>query len=163
LLGHYKNFPRIIHGIARFSYSASRGKVQQAIASAFCQLNREKCRLKEIAYSSSPRCEVDFEFGVGEESIFTFLNKSELSVLETEIAKKALLLLDFLCVIQYHVVDESGKRSPLKFDYYMLRFAFNGNYVEFLISHERGPQRIHVEDLIDFLIVHLAVYRCIER
>jgi hypothetical protein len=155
VLGHYENFPRIIHGVARFSYSASRGKVQQTIASAFYQLNREKSELREIAYSTSPSCEVDFELGVGEENIFTFLDKSELGVLETEIAKKVLLFLDFLCVLQYHVVDESGKRSPLKFDYYMLRFVFDGNYVEFLVSHERGPQRVHVEDLMDFLMKYI--------
>lgn len=154
MLGHYENFPRTIHGIARFSYSASPEKVQRAIASAFCQLNREKWRLREIAYSSS-RCEVNFEFGVGEESVFAFLDESELNVLEAEIAKKALVFLDFLCVLQYHVVDESGKRSPLKFDYYMLRFAFGGNYMEFLVSHERGPQHVHVEDLIDFLMEHI--------
>jgi len=155
VLGHYENFPRIIHGIARFSYKASRGKVQQAIASAFYWLTQEKCRLEEIAYSFPQSCVVDFEFGIGEDSVFTFLDKAELGVLEVEIAKKALVFLDFLCVLQYHVVDESRRRAPLKFDYYMLRFAFARNYMEFLVSHERGPQRVHVEDLIVFLTEHI--------
>ncbi len=65
------------------------------------------------------------------------------------------MFMDFLCVLQYHIVNESGKRSPLKFDYYLLRFAFGKNYMEFLVSHERGPQRVHVEDLIDFLTKHV--------
>ena len=155
MLGHYENFPQIIHGIARFTYRAPRGKIQQAIMSTLYRLNKEKCRLKKIVYSSSPSCEVDFEFGVGEDSVFTFLDKSELSILEAEIAKKSLVFLDFLCVLQYHVVDELGKRAPLKFDYYLLRFAFSRYYMEFLVSHERGPQRVHVEDLIGFLMEYV--------
>lgn len=155
MLGHYENFPRIIHGVARFTYRASRGKVQQAIVSAFYRLNQKGRRLEEVAYSSRAGCVVDFEFGVGEDVTFTFLDKNELGVLEAEIARKTLMFLDFLCVLQYHFVDESGKRAPLKFDYYLLRFAFGRNYMEFLVSHERGPQRIHVEDLIGFLTAHV--------
>ena len=155
MLGHYENFPKIIHGVARFSYRASSKKVQQVIVSVFHRLNQKKCRLEEIAYSSPAECEVDFEFGVGDGNVFTFLDKSELAVVKTEIAGKALIFLDFLCVIQYHIVDKLGKRAPLKFDYYLMRFAFGRNYVEFLISHERGPQRVHVEDLIGFLTGHI--------
>ncbi len=155
MLGHYENFPKTIHGIVRFTYKASPKKVQQAIAATFYRLNQEKRKLVEIAHSSPPNCEIDFEFGIGGDSIFTFLNKEELATLEGEITRKAVMFMDFLCVLQYHIVNESGKRSPLKFDYYLLRFAFGKNYMEFLVSHERGPQRVHVEDLIDFLTKHV--------
>lgn len=155
MLGHYENFPKIIHGVARFTHKTSRRKIQKAIVSVFHRLNQERCELKEIVYSSSPSCEVDFEFGIGENSVFTYLDENELSILEAEIAKKTLMFLDFLCVLQYHIVQDSGKRVPLKFDYYMLRFEFDRNYMEFLVSHERGPQHVHVEDLIDFLTRHL--------
>ncbi|MFQ6068633.1 MAG: hypothetical protein ACE5KD_03720 [Candidatus Bathyarchaeia archaeon] len=151
MLGRYENFPNIIHGIARFSYRASQKKAQLAIVSAFYQLNRKKCRLKDIAYLFPPTYEVKFEFGIGEDITFTFLDENELNTLETKITKKALMFLDFLCVLQYHIIDKSRKRAPLKFDYYLLRFAFAKNYMEFLVSHERGPMRVHVEDLINFL------------
>ena len=151
MLGCYENFPKIIHGINRFTYRASSKKAQQAIVSAFYQLNQKGRRLGEIAYSSSVGCEVNFEFGVGEDVTFTFLDKNELSILEGEIAERAFAFLDFLCVLQYHVVDELGNRAPLKFDYYMLRFVFGKNHMEFLVSHERGPQHVHVYDLINFL------------
>lgn len=151
MLGRYENFPKNIHGIARSTCEASPKKVQRAIVSAFFQLNQERFRLKEIAYSHLAGCEVDFEFGVGEDNAFTFLDNNELAILETEIAGKTLLFLDFLCVLQYHTVVETGKRAPLKFDYYLLRFVFGRNYMEFLVSHERGPQRVHTEDLIGFL------------
>jgi len=152
LLGLYENFPEVIHGVARFTYKTSTRNIQQAIVATLYQLNHEKCRFEEIAYPSKQHCEVNFEFGVGEDLTFTFLDKNTLDRLETEILKKSLMLLDFLCVLKYHVVDKLKGRSPLKFDYYFLRFAFSRNFMEFLLSHERGPQRVHVEDLLDTLM-----------
>lgn len=124
--------------------------------SAFYQLNKEKCWLTEIVCHSSPsRCEVRFEFGVGEKDTFTFLDEEELDRLKNEIEKKTMPFLDFLCALQYHVVNGPKRRAPLKFDYYLLRFTFDSNYIEFLVSHERGPQRVHVEDLMNFLTKHV--------
>lgn len=151
MLGHYEDFPENIHGIARFTYRASLRKVQQATVKVLYRLNRRKCRLEEITYPSTPRCEVGFEFGIGEERTFVFLDENELSLLEDEIERNALIFLDFFCALQYHTFDKSRKRAPLKFDYYLLRFAFDRNHLEFMVFHERGPQRVHVEDLIGFL------------
>lgn len=155
MLGHYENFPETIHGIARFTYKASSQVVQQAIVQALYQLGQGKCKLEEITHSSTPNCEVALEFGIGEEVTFTFLDRNEVGRLEAEIAGKQLALLDFLCALQYHVIDESKKRYPLKFDYYLLRFTFSKNFMEFLLSHERGPRRVHVEDLIRLLTKHV--------
>lgn len=152
MLGCYENFPEIIHGVARFTYRASTRKAQQAVVTAFCQLNQRRCWFEEIAHSSTPGCEVDFELGIGEDSDFTFLDEDESGRLEAEVARRTLAFLDFLCILQYHVVDDSGRRSPLKFDYFMLRFTFDKNFMELLVSHERGPQRVHVEDLMGFLM-----------
>lgn len=152
LLGYYENFPETIHGIARFTYKASQRKIQKAIVSAFHKLNKERRQHEEVAHYPSPNCVVDFELGVGEDNVFTFLDGNELSILEAEINKKTLVFLDFLCILQYHVADNLGRPTPLRFDYYMLRFGFERNNMEFLVSHERGPQHVHVEDLIGFLI-----------
>lgn len=150
MLGRYENFPQNIHGLARFSYRASAKKVQWAVASALYRLSQGKFRLKEIGYSSPAECEVGFEFGVGEEVSFTFLDEGEVKRLELAIGKEVLAFLDFLCALRYHLFDGTDRRA-LKFDYYLLRFAFAGNSMEFFVSHERGPRRVDVEDLIVFL------------
>ena len=60
-------------------------------------------------------------------------------------------MLDFFYVVRYHVVKDMGKRVPLKFDYHMLRFMFQENSMELRICHERGTQRVPLEDLITFI------------
>jgi len=157
MLGHYENFPETVHGIAHFTHKASMKAVQQAVVAAFTELNQKKYKLEEIARSSGSRCDVDFEIGVGEQATFTFLETSEVERLKEEVAKRTLPLLDFLFVLQYHAITESGTRSPLKFDYYLMRFAFAKNLTEFLVSHERGPRRVHVEDLVCFVAKHVTM------
>ncbi len=152
MLGHYEQFPETVHGISHFTHKIPLKPVQQAIATAFGQLNQKKCGLTEISHVDGPTdCEVDFEVGIGERATFTFLDSIELERLRGEIAKKPLPFLDFLCVLQYHTIGESGRRHSLRFDYFLLRFAFAKNLAEFLVSHERGPRRVHVEDLIGFV------------
>jgi hypothetical protein len=153
MLGTYENFPRTIHLGTFFSHMTSVKKVQQTLVTAFGQLNQDACSLEVITgFSGKVYCEVNFEVGVGEETAFTFLNANEIERLERAISREALPVLDFLCVLQYHLVSELGKRSPLKFDYFFLRFAFATNLTEFLVAHERGPRRVHVEDLTQFLV-----------
>ena len=157
MLGHYENFPETVHGIAHFTHKASMKSVQQAIVVAFSELNQKRCRLEEVARSSGPYCDVDFEVGVGEQSTFIFLETSEVERLKGEVSKRTLPFLDFLFVLQYHANRDSGRRSPLKFDYYLMRFAFAKNLTEFLVSHERGPRRVHVEDLVRFVAKHVTM------
>ncbi|UCH31871.1 MAG: hypothetical protein JSV05_00240 [Candidatus Bathyarchaeota archaeon] len=151
MLGNYANFPNMIHGLLSFTHRASSRKIQQAVATTFHCLNQEVFRLKDISYSFPANCEVIFEFGIGEDVSFAFLDKTELNKLMTEIENKTLTTLDFFCALQYHVLD-SGKHTPLKFDYYFLRFSFAPNFVHFSVFHERGPRRVHVRDLMHFLI-----------
>lgn len=153
MLGTYENFPGTIHGATHLAHATSIKKVQQALVTTLSQLNQNGCNLETITGSlvEAPRCEVNFEVGVGEETWFTFLDESEAERLDREISRKALPLLDFLCILQYHLVRDSGKRSPLRFDYFLLRFAFAKNLTELLVTHERGTRRVHVEDLMRFL------------
>lgn len=151
LLGRYENFPDAIHGMKRIAINASKGNVQKAVVSAFTQLSRRGCRFKGIAHSIPSSCEVFFEFGIGEDATFTFLDQNLKEKLVTEIRKKPLVFLDFLCVLKYCRVGKSGKRAPLKFDYYMLRFLFARSGLDFLAFHERGPRRVQVQDLLSFL------------
>ena len=151
MLGRYENFPKIIHGVARFTSKSPVRKVQQAILSALTHLNREVCGLSTITSHLSQKCEVSFELGVAEDFDFNFLDKKELDRFQRSIVEKELPMLDFFFVVRYHVVNDRGKRVPLKFDYHMLRFMFQGNSVELRICHERGTQRVPLEDLITFI------------
>jgi hypothetical protein len=151
LLGLYKNFPEVIHGVAQLSFKSPNEEVQQAILCALQQLNQWVCGLNVVTPYSPSGIEVSFEVGVAEEFDFNYLDKEELERFQKSIVKKGLSILDFFCVIRYHVVNEKGKRVPLKFDYQLLRFMFQENSMELRICHERGTQRVPPEDLITFI------------
>jgi len=151
LLGRYENFPNIIHGIARFTYKSPLRTVQQTILSGLHKLNRETCGLRAVTPHLLQECEVSFELGAAEDFDFNFLDNKELDRFQRSIVEKELSTLDFFFVVRYHVLNDKGKRVPLKFDYHMLRFMFQENSVELRICHERGTQRVPLEDLIKFI------------
>ena len=149
LLGRYENFPEVIHGVAQFTHRLSVRKLQQAILHALHRLNQQTCNLDAIAPFSSLKYEVSFEFGVAEGTTFNYLDHEELDRLQGDILERALPVLDFLCVVKYHIREE--KRVPLKFDYHLLRLMFQRRSVQLQIFHERGTRRISLEDLITFI------------
>ena len=151
MLGRYENFPEIIHGVARFTCKSSIIKVQQAILSALHSLNHEVSGLSVVTPNLSQECEVSFELGVAEDFNFNFLDNKELDKFQRSIVENKLSTLDFFLVVRYHVFDDEKKRVPLKFDYHMIRFMFQENSVEMRICHERGTQRVPLEDLITFV------------
>ena len=55
--------------------------------------------------------------------------------------------MDFFCSIRYYK-GSGEKRSPLKFDYYMLRTVFSKDIFEVQVFHERGP-KIHFARRVD--------------
>jgi len=150
LLGHYETFPEVIHGVARLTHRISIRKLQQGILHTLHQLNQENHLLSDIASLPSSKCEVSFEFGVAEGTTFNYLDKEEVEKFQKNIMKESLPIFDVFCVVRYHVVDK--KRVPLKFDYHLVRFMFHKNSVELQICHERGTQRLSLEDLITFII-----------
>ncbi len=151
LLGRYENFPEIVHGVARFTCKSTLTKVQQTILAALHNLNHEVCGLSAVTPHLPQKCEVSFELGVAEDVDFNFLDKKELDRFQRSIVKKGLSTLDFFFVVRYHVANDKGKRVPLKFDYHMLRFMFQENSTELRICHERGTQRVPLEDMITFI------------
>lgn len=151
MLGRYENFPEVVHGDARFTCKSSTTKVQQTILSALHHLNQEVCSLSTVMPYLLRECEVSFEIGVAEDFNFTFLDNKELDRLQRSIVERNLPILDFFCVVRYHVATDGRKRVPLKFDYHLLRFLFQEHSLEILICHERGTQRVPIEDLIRFI------------
>jgi hypothetical protein len=125
--------------------------VQQAILSAFHHLNHETYDLDAVTPYPKQRCEVSFEFGVAEDFGFNFLDKKELDQCLRNIAEKELQTLDFFFVVRCHRIGKGDKRVPLRFDYHVLRFTFPGRGLEMRIRHERGIQRVPLDDLTDFI------------
>jgi hypothetical protein len=154
LLGCYNNFPTKIHGIARYSYQISTQQLQKTIVYTTYLLNQETHDLKRLTRSSLVNCELNFEFGIAEQDSFTFLDEKEterfFQSMENE-PKGSLLILDFFCAIRYHIIDPDGKSKSLRFDYALLRLTFQRRVMELFIVHERGTQRIPLEDLVIFL------------
>ena len=151
MFGLYDNFPDTVHSVALFSYQGSGKSVQPAILCAFHHLNHEVYDLGAVTPYLKQKCEVSFEFGVAEGTVFNFLDDKELDQCLRRVAERELLTLDFFFVIRYHVTSKGGKRVPLRFDYHVLRYIFQEGYLEIRIRHEKGTQRIPQDDLIDFI------------
>ena len=151
MLGRYENFPETVHGIALFDYQDSAKEVQKAILCAFHHLNHERYDLDAVTPYLKQKCEVSFEFGVAEGFDFNFLDQKELDQCLRSVAEKELRTLDFFFVVRYHLIKEGGKRVPLRFDYHVLRFTFQESGLELRIRHERGTQRVTLDDLTAFI------------
>ena len=151
MLGYYENFPENVHALASFDYQESAKDVQKAILCAFHNLNHEICDLGSVTPYLKQNCEVSFEFGVAEGNDFSFLDQKELDQCLDSVDEKELRTLDFFFVVRYHLVKEDGRRVPLRFDYHVFRFIFQQGGLEMRIRHERGSQRVTLEELTDFI------------
>jgi len=151
LLGRYENFPQVIHGVAEFTFPTSTQQLQQAIIEVAHQLNHEVYSVNDFTPFLTSNCQVSFEFGIAEDMTFNYLDKEELERFQKQVETTPLRVIDIFSVIRYHTVNAKGKRTPLKFDYNMLRFTFSRKTMELFVAHERGNQRISQEDLITFL------------
>jgi hypothetical protein len=157
LLGRYENFPENVHALAFFDYQDSAKEVQKAIFCAFHNLNHECYDLDAVTPYLKQKCEVGFEFGVAEGFDFNFLDQKELDQCLRSVAEKELQTLDFFFAVRYHIIREAGKRVPLRFDYHVLRFLFQESGLEMRIRHERGSQRVTLDDLTAFIAKRINV------
>ena len=157
MLGRYENFPENVHAVALFDYQDSAKEVQQAILCALHNLNHERYDLDAVTPYLKQKCEVGFEFGVAEGFDFNFLDQRELDQCLRSVAEKELQTLYFFFVVRYHIIREAGKRVPLRFDYHVLRFSFQESGLELRIRHERGTQRVTLDDLTAFIAKRVNV------
>jgi hypothetical protein len=150
MLGLYENFPQTVHKTALFATSISNRKLQQALIRTFQKINNKTFNLEEIASPSVPQCMVIFEIGIAESNSFNYLDNEEASKILKLIQKNWLQTMDFFCALRYYRIRDE-KKTPLKFDYYMMRFAFSQNSMEAQIYHERGPRYASPEDIVNFV------------
>jgi ribosomal protein S13 len=151
MLGAYENFPKNIHKTAHFTTSTTNKKLQQNLIQTLKETNSQTFNLENIAEPSIPQCSVIFEFGIAETNNFNYLDEDEANKVTKIIQKKPLQIADFFCAIRYYKT-QNEKKTPLKFDYYMIRFIFNKNLIETQIFHERGPRYMSPEDITKFIL-----------
>lgn len=150
MLGCYEDFPVFPHAKADFTCAAPMKTLQEAILTTAYNLNKQEFDLNAIA-PTKISCKIGFELGVAEGANFNYLDEEEVERFRKSLTKKeAVFNTDFLCIVKYHVTN-GGKRQPLKFDNYMLRFIFRKPQVQLRVFHEKGTQRMSMEELIEFL------------
>jgi len=149
LFGVYENFPEMHHGVVRFSHKNPTKELQKVLIQCLCQLNQQEEEL-DIPESSRHNVNIKMDFGIADGLTFNYLNKEVLQHCQAISSQQTFPALDFLCIIRYYA-KEKGKRSPLRFDYHMLRFLFRESEVELQVFHEKGTRRLSTEDLVTFL------------
>jgi len=152
MLGLYENFPANIHRVDTFVSSLPARKLQPKLIQVLKDVNRRTFTFEEAGNPTLPDCTVIFEVGVADAGSFSFLNEEEAARVLDAVNREPLKVLDFFCAIRYYR-SKAGKKTPLKFDYYMTRLVFGReNTLEFQVFHERGPRYISPEDLVAFLV-----------
>ena len=152
MLGLYENFPQTIHLLENYGSILSRQKLQQKLVTVIQELNGRARSFEEIGNPAVPNCSVIFMFGIADTDGFKFLNDTQAQRLHEAIFSGKLQSIDWFCAIRYYK-NTQPKRTPLKFDYYVLRIAFNEkNAIQFQVSHERGPRYISPKDFVSFIV-----------
>jgi len=149
-LGFYEKFPVHIHLVERFSSILTIKQLQQRLIQVFYEINGKEFTFEEIANPTIPGGKVFFEFGFADSEGFSFIDEEEAKKVQYLLAKEQVHSVDFFCGIRYYK-SNLGKKSNLKFDYYLLRTAYNQGTIEFQVHHERGPRYISPEELILFI------------
>jgi hypothetical protein len=149
-LGFYAFFPEKVHKTVHFVTSISNRRLQQAFVRVLNKLNQQSFNMEEILDPSEGHSLVVFEFGVAEGNNFTFLDDEEANRMLRVIRRSPFQSIDLLCAIGYYKIC-GEKKTPLRFDYYMLRLGFDQKSVEIQAFHERGAMHLSPEDVAEFL------------
>ncbi len=152
MLGTYENFPSLIHFSAAFAMTLSRDAVQQKLIKTFRQLNGKELRFEDFGTPAVPEGIVVFMFGIADTDGFKLLGDVQTKRLQETLAEKPMETMDWFLAIRYYK-NTQPRRTPLKFDYYLLRLVV-GERDTFLlsVSHEKGPRYISPEDVTAFII-----------
>lgn len=151
-IGVYAVFPEKCHYACRIELMAPIISAKKALLSTLFRLNGHIVEDETLKFLAGPDIEVILEFGVANEFSFEYLDSKILDSLIRAVDEEIIHKIDFLCVARYYRRG-AEKRTALRFDFYLLRFSFdNEGWLGVQALHERGLQRIPVEELVDFLI-----------
>jgi hypothetical protein len=151
MLGFYENFPEGIHRIESYTSSLSSKKLQQRLIQVLSEINRKTFSFEEIANPTVPECTIIFEVGIADAKSFNYIDEEETKKASNALKKEPFRVMDFFCAVRYYKA-KTEKKTPLKFDYYMIRVAFGKDTMEIRVFHERGPRYISPEDIVAFLV-----------
>jgi hypothetical protein len=151
MLGFYENFPEGIHRIASFTSALQNRKLQQRLIKVLSEINRKTFSFEEIANPTVPDCTILLEVGIADAKSFNYIDAEETKKTLNVLKKEPFHVMDFFCAVRYYKTN-AEKKTPLKFDYYMIRFAFSKDAVEMRVFHERGPRYISPEDITTFIV-----------
>jgi len=151
MLGFYENFPEGIHKIENFTSAISIKELQRRLIHVLSEINRKTFSFEEIANPTVPKCTIIFELGIADAKSFNYIDGEETKKALSMLKKDPFHVMDFFCVVRYYKTKEE-KKTPLKFDYYLIRFKFIKDTVEMRVFHERGPRYISPEDITTFLV-----------
>lgn len=151
MLGFYEGFPANIHRTENFTSPLSAKKLQQRLIQVFHDINCKTFSFEEIAYPTVPQGTVIFEAGIADAKSFNYIDEAEANKVLTVLRRETFQLMDFFCAVRYYK-GAGEKKTPLKFDYYLMRFVFGKGSLEIQVFHERGPRYISPQDLITFLV-----------
>jgi hypothetical protein len=126
-------------------------KLQQKILQLLCKINGKEFSFEETANPTIPECKIIFEFGIADAESFNYIDEEELKKAQALLRKENLTTIDFFCAIRYYK-NHAEKKTPLKFDYYLLRTLTDQNTFEIQVFHKRGPRYLSPEDLTLFIV-----------
>jgi len=149
-LGFYENFPTTVHRIDSFNSTISSKQLQLKLIQVFFESNRKEFSFEEVTNPTVPHGKVIFEFGLAESEGFNYIDEEEFKKTLKLLAKERLQSMDFFCSIRYYK-GIGEKKTPLKFDYYVLRTIFSRDNFEVQVFHERGPRYISPEEVTEFI------------
>jgi hypothetical protein len=149
-IGLYENFPSNIHMIQSFVSTLSSRQLQRRLIRLFYETNRKEFRFEEVANPTTPDGKVTFDFGLADTESFNYIDEEETKKTLRLLSKEEPQTMDFFCAIRYHK-GSGEKKTPLKFDYYLLRTLYGKGAFEIQVFHERGPRYISPEDLTQFI------------
>ena len=152
MLGRFDNFPIFVHKTKTFKINAPSGRAQQNVIEALHGLNGKEISSSGTFDGIDAGLKVIFEVGVADGVNFNYLDDLELKRCLNHLKGGGdFKVLDFFFVNRYYKVDNKRRMKPLKFDYQLIRFEFSNKNLIIKVYHERGPRRIQLEELIDFL------------
>ena len=148
--GFCENFPSQIHWIESFTSILPARQLQQKLIQIFLEINKKELSFEEVTNPTIPDCKVIFEFGLADSGCFSYIDNEEEKKALDLIGKELLHTIDFFCGIRYYK-GKTEKKTPLKFDYYLLRTIYNKGTVEIHVHHEKGPRYISPQDLTQLI------------
>ena len=151
MLGYYENFPESIHRNVSYKSNLSSNKLQQKLIKVFSEVNHKTFSFEEVANPTVPECIIIFEVGLADAKSFNYIDEEETKKTLYALKNEPFPVMDFFCVIRYYK-SKAEKKTPLRFDYYMLRMLFTKDEVAIQVFHERGPRYISPDDIITFVV-----------